>query len=118
MYNIFENTYFGKAYKTRDGRKALVWYYHVGQDVVDQVVLITTNASQILVDGSGKDLNEPYHNTLNDIVSEWQEEINEEELDRISYESASPSIQDGRYGLISLRLYKEGFKAGYIKAKE
>lgn len=74
MNNIFVNAYFGKPYRTRDGRKALVWYYHVGQDIIDQVVLITTNAGQICVEGDGKDINEPYHNTLNDIVSEWQEE--------------------------------------------
>lgn len=83
MENIFENPYFGKSYKTRDGRKALLWYYHTGNNVVDQAVLITIGASQILVDGTGKDMNEPYNNTTNDIISEWQEEKTLEDVNSL-----------------------------------
>lgn len=112
MNNIFENACFGKAYKTRDGRKALLWYYNTGNNVVDQAVLITIGASQILVDGTGKDMNEPYHNTTNDIITEWQSEINEEELDSIA-ESCCIEDEGELYST-----YLDGFKAGYRKSKK
>lgn len=114
MDNIFKNTYFGKPYKTRGNRKAILWYYHVGGNVIDQAVLITTNANQILVDGSGKDLSEPYHDTLYDIVSEWQE-VDEDELDKLAKEASYIySIDETPIDVKSLHI---GFKTGYRKAK-
>lgn len=69
MKNIFKNTYFGKPYKTRDGRKVLYLWSN------------KKDGHSLIVDGEKK----PYHynddgkfysldteNVL-DIISEWQE---------------------------------------------
>lgn len=72
MNNIFENAYFGKAYKTRDGRKVIFY-------------MATKLGACLLSEKFGLQL---YHFdgtsfmkcSKSDIVSEWQKEINEEEL--------------------------------------
>lgn len=83
MNNIFKNAYFGKAYKTRDGKKALYWrydgHYHS---------LITDNNCpfQPWCDEAGKDhgWKKDAEESPLDIISEWNEEINEEELDELA----------------------------------
>lgn len=101
--NIFNNAYFGKPYKMRNGNKAIfhrnannrTWYL-ICEEIHDRI--------PYNVDGTSRGDN------CFDIVSEWQEEINEEELDKLAYQSASPSLQ---MGIHSLKLYKDGFKACY-----
>lgn len=80
MNNIFKNAYFGKEYRTRDGRKAIfhrnandkVWYL-IKEDIHDR---IPYNA-----DGTCRGDN------CHDIVAEWQEEVNEEELEELIIET-------------------------------
>lgn len=67
MNNIFKNDYFGKAYKTRDGRKALF----IGDMQGKEVSLLTEENGFIFVDyDTGISLHHP-----STIVSEWQEPI-------------------------------------------
>lgn len=80
MKNIFENAYFGKPYKTRDGSKAIYQkdskaglYHH----------WLITDSSCFACANSGEQ-NMKVEKSPLDIVSEWQEPINEEELDKLA----------------------------------
>lgn len=111
MKNIFENAYFGKAYKTKDGRKAIFF------------TKATCDGVTLLTDKYGLD---HYHNdgtifhctNENDnIVSEWKEEINEKELEQVAEKFAHkhaiyPDVRDRKI------IAKEYFKAGFRKALE
>ena len=88
MHNIFENAYFGKAYKTRDGRKAVLITYNQRNKQSPYVCAVSC-----YFDGSIKSVchnfypNGQLHDnleTVNDIVSEWEEHV-DEELDKMSY---------------------------------
>lgn len=114
MSNIFENAYFGKQYKTRDDRKAIYSYCIKGKPN-EHFLIVDKNPS--LLGGYGDDgISNAcgYNNPNLDIVSECEETINEEELEELAFKSASPSLQ---MGIHSLKLYKDGYKAGYRKAK-
>lgn len=80
MKNIFENAYFGKPYKTRDGRKAI---YIKDSQYDDGLVCVVYEdiASIHRVMKSGHYWANSNVETDDDIISEWQETINEEELD-------------------------------------
>lgn len=61
--------------------------------------------------------------TENDIISEWEEEINEEKLDKLAKSYDIPIYGDGcAYSdedWIEIQYWvEEAFKAGYRKAKE
>lgn len=82
----FENAYFDKSYKTRDGRKAIFLYYdyetnpHSYNCWVEGVGHINYNIT-------GKQYDYPEDScTEFDIISEWQEPHNEEELDSLAKE--------------------------------
>lgn len=68
--NIFENAYFGKAYKTRDGRKAV--YLKCSEEIHR---LILEDSSIIWSKNDGKTYNGILESSCYDIVSEWQEEL-------------------------------------------
>lgn len=101
--NIFKNTYFGKPYKTRDGRKAIYHMFHGAfhELILPDGILLCNN------DGTSR-----HGETNRDIASEWT--ISEEELERLAAEEslwlADAPLQERRF--------KEGFKAGYRKAIE
>lgn len=79
--NIFENAYFGKPYKTRDGRKAL-YIGEISRDITDnphRLVLSVIEDIFVMDDGRLSYLKEYSY----DIVSEWQESINEENIKRL-----------------------------------
>lgn len=82
MMNIFENAFFGKAYKTRDGRKALYWCH---DGICHRLITSDNGPFQPWCDDNGLNIgrNRVKGNSPFDIVSEWQEEIREEELDKI-----------------------------------
>lgn len=91
MENIFKNAYFGKAYKTRGG---------------DKVILVTLldKAAYLLSENKIKDnsfehilhayrldgICTEYQGYVLDIVSEWQEETAEEELEELLAEQNYP----------------------------
>lgn len=128
MKNIFENAYFGKAYKTRDGRKAVLISYNQRRPDEPYVCAVACYLNES-IKSNCYNFNEfgkrRYGATSNyDIVSEWEEEIDEEELDRLAEEY----IQGFDYAieispnLLSLKkdraLAKSMFKVGYKAAKK
>lgn len=132
--DIFRNAYFGKAYKTRDGRKAIFLdSYKVrifGKDEPCIKCVIQDEDSFFFFEPDGlnfqggysadEDGDIEYWNT--DIVSEWKDEVDEKKLDEIAEKSELKHIQIAKqyealgqcYGFD----YKDGFKDGYNKAKE
>lgn len=114
MRNIFKNASFGKAYKTMDGRKAI----YIGAKYSpcdDRIYLILEgdeSVTQYYPDGKGK------YTVRQDIISEWQEPIDEEKLDKLAYDSLGDDL-DIMYGGYSPEdTYQYGYKAGYRKGKE
>lgn len=108
MNNIFENAYFGKSYKTRDGRKAR----YCGK----QASMFELELDGIIIDYFSDGSFYTAGESPLDIVSKWQEEINEEELDKLAKEATYIySIDDTPVDVKSLYI---GFRAGYRKAKE
>lgn len=121
MNNIFENAYFGKAYKTRDGRKAIYLgcrdSFHI-LSPQDYNGIIAYKENGLVCEGEEQEL---------DIVSEWQEEINEEELHKLATEyddtlsyvtyNAKNNGQETELEMIPWGI-AEAFKAGYRKAKK
>lgn len=86
MENMFENAYIGKAYRTRDGRKAIFYNHHdaFAREGAKYVTMILEGEESIYrwrYNGTAHDYQEHL-----DIVSEWQEEIeiSEEELDELA----------------------------------
>lgn len=80
--NIFENACFGKVYKTRDGRKAIfLGVSKSHQSCYEFRIEGYTTNSYFGFDGSYLVNHRESHC---DIVSEWQEPIDEVELDRLA----------------------------------
>lgn len=106
MNNIFKDAYFGKAYKTRDGRKAI---YHMYDSVESSHFLILDGSDEVCCDDEGIDLGDaPEY----DIVSEWEDPINEEELYNIAdLWVCDNGVENSRDGI-------EAFIAGYNFAKK
>ena len=112
--NIFEGAYLGKAYKTRNGRKAIYIYY--GSDVN----LPFIERHHLIYEG----LNSIQTSNYEEIVSEWTEEVDENELNKLADEYAdhaemTGTSSDGYYtGCWDYLDIVKAFKAGYCKAKE
>lgn len=114
--NIFENAYFGKPYKTRDERKAIFMRhsdntYHIYLAVGGVIFRYQFDGTY---DDESRDL---------DIVSEWTEEINEKELDKLAEEyfltTYNKGIKNPSLDIINEKEFaKADFKSGYRKAKE
>lgn len=74
MKNIFKNAYFGKIYKTKDGRKTVFYNHHNGMARLraNYVTMILEGQESIYrwyYDGTAAD-----HQEHLDIVSEWDDE--------------------------------------------
>lgn len=112
MDNIFENAYFGKAYKTRDGRKAI----YAGK-------LPSTNLHRLLVEDTLDTFNydefgsfKPHGDSVFDIVSECHEEINDEELRKFieDYAERMMRIHCREHDLnIPNHIIKDAFRIGF-----
>lgn len=116
MKNIFENAYFGKPYKTSNGEKAILleWKMEIGG----------TNYYDFAIKhakGDGYDIK-----TLPDfdIVSEWEEPINEEELNELANVASHEVVNDiyKNFGFQTaaqvVDYLNNLFKAGYRRAKK
>lgn len=109
MNNIFKNAYLGKVYKMRDEKKGIYSRFKPHR-----------NCHEILTEAGLYDYNNDgslcgFTDISNcDIVSEWNEEINEEELDKLAMKYIF-SV-DGSFRINEL--VREAFKAGYRKALE
>lgn len=120
MENIFENAYFGKPYKTRDGRKALYldsFYRLTGEKHVLAIEHMEDNLLYVFSDGMYEPVGaiDDRKENNNDIISEWQEEINEEELDKLAYDYCP---EERTWATINGYKERDAFRAGYRKAKE
>lgn len=105
MENIFKNAYFGKAYETRDGSKAV----YIG----DNTCLIEGCKTGLIYSYNGRLVDFQEHGI--DIVSEWHKEINEEELGKIAIEESKKlPLLDTKVG--KAVAYSRGYKDGYRKA--
>lgn len=123
--NIFKHRYLGKPYKTSDGRKAIYKYRFTDSRRTTYCLSIEGFDNDLEYTPNGQSL---YSSNL-DIVSEWQDEINEEELEEYA-ESVSESFWlddmemfDGNplekdIYYVCAKCYKAGIKTGYRKAKE
>lgn len=130
MENTFKDAYFGKSYKTRDGRKAIYLFVrnmyeenknYFSKDDIWHILIIEGKHSYTpyYANGSVIGLSDDCED---DIVSEWEEEINEGELDELAEESLKEQIQIAKHyeslGQCYGFSYESGFKEGYRKAKE
>lgn len=108
--NIFDGAYFGKPYRTRDGRKAIYTMMSC-----DSHWLAIQDTSFTWEYNDNGELVSNIDNAM-DIVAEWQEEINEEELDKLAWDLALPKYID-EFGTRTYN-WVNGFEVGYRKAKE
>ena len=119
MNNIFKNAYFGKPYKTRDGRKAIYNFHSSGG--FHDIIIDGEGISYHFEDHTNGIINLPINQQPNvdyrspiDIVSEWKEPIDEETLDKIAselYPDDNPVIN------LLMKEMQNAYKAGYRKAK-
>ena len=75
MNNIFENAYFGKSYKTREGKRAILIGFNPLVVALDDINNKGGYYYRVFEDGRINDDTYPTVETKFDIVSEWQEEI-------------------------------------------
>lgn len=117
MNNIFENAYYGKPYKTRDNKKAL--YITSNCERNEVVVNYDGNLHNISLNrDTGRHYN--FQEMPFDIVSEWKEEINEEELDKLA-DAYAENLFPNEDNVYTKALRKEcgrDFKAGYRQGWE
>lgn len=108
MNNIFENAYFDKSYKTRDGKKA-IYLFSSGCGVYCITENFRNKIRYYHFNGIPYDFEFSKYRG-EDIISEWQEEINEKELDKLAEESAK-KVYTGFMQTIGIWI--SGFKVGY-----
>ena len=111
MKNIFENACFGKAYKTRNGKKA-IYLFSSGCGVYCITEEFHNTIRYFNFDGIPYDF-ECSRYRGEDIVSEWQEPIDEEKLSELAWKYTESMDIPCRYEETAV----ESFKAGYKKAK-
>ena len=114
MENIFKDAYFGKMYVTRDGRKAI--YFRQDENKWHELIVEGERISLPYQDNGlafGNHLETPEWGE--DIVSELEEEIDEEHLDDLADGYASAIAESEHHG--EYVDVKDIFKAGYYKAK-
>ena len=107
MNNIFKDAYFSKPYKTRDGRKAIYTIMSC-----DSHWLAIQDTSLTWEYNDNGELSSGIDAAM-DIISEWDEEIDEEEVNKL----ASEYIKTKKEPQMRIASYY-GFLAGYHKAKE
>lgn len=111
MDNIFENAYFGKPYKTRGGDKALFQY----KDTCQAHLITESEHIDVYLDGI---IDSRFFDANLDIISEWEEPINEEELDEITkaYLQLNVLYRCDEDEQMFIDMIGEAHKAGYRKA--
>lgn len=130
MNKIFENAYFGKPYKTRDGRKVLYHSYNniypdnpyqshhnlileKKDGIRDTVWIWCNDYGHVEEHVEGEWLYE----TNSDIVSEWKEPINDDELDKMAEAYAEEFELPADVKYACKKDFKAGFKVCYRRAK-
>lgn len=123
MENIFENALFGKMYRTRDGRKAI----YVGFNPLTNYVMLVIDAFEpsffdsiaYYPDGA---IAMGEMNNSKDIVSEWEDPINEDKLSELANKKLLEEIKIAKQSESLGQCYGvdfvSGFKNGYKAAKK
>lgn len=115
MENVFENACFGKAYLTRDGRKAI--YMDSKCDSHWVIVEGTSYIWEYMDDGTPEEA--LGCSSTMDIVSEWRETVDDEEVDRIARLEADRYCKESNCGHImpnDWEIAHDCIKIGYLKA--
>lgn len=117
MENVFENAYFGKAYLTRDGRKAI----YIGSNCDGHLAVIegTPYIWEYSDDGTLDEIHACSNDRTMDIVSEWRETIDAEELDRLACLEVDRYCKESNCGHImpnDWEMAHDCIKIGYLKA--
>lgn len=111
MENIFKNAYFGKAYRTRNGKKAI--YLGYTNNSIYHICFIEDESNKTLYFNNGDAWgHQRKGNNVDDIVSEWQE-VNEEELDKLA-EQANPYPSFDKSDMCVAHSH-DGFYEGFIE---
>lgn len=115
MERIFDNVHFGKAYKTRDGRKA-IYFYQNKMSKWHELIVEDENISLSYQDNGlavGQHLT--YPEWSEDIVSEWQENIDAVKLNKMCADYAD-TIVERKFDETDWLQIADAFEAGYRKA--
>lgn len=117
MENIFKDAHLGKAYKTRAGHKAVFYNHHAAyaSERAKYVTMILENREGIYrwyYDGTAFEGQEYL-----DIISEWQEEVNDEEIKKLAEDYISEHFEEYE-PLVTWGEKIAVYKAGYKKALE
>lgn len=113
--NIFEGAYFGKAYRTKDNTIVKFIMQRYADDFIIYIPKCKYSVETPHIYNLNGEFylgNGEYGHSALDIVSEWQEPTDEEELDRLAHEYVDNSLPLLDGDAISC------FKAGYRKALE
>lgn len=131
MESIFKDSYFGKPYRTRDKRKAIYHSYdniypdnpyqthhnlilEEKDDVRDTIWIWCNDYGHCEEHIEGGWLNE----TNSDIVSEWEEDINEGELDKLAKKYTDKYATPNTFQhTIMEGSYKNGYKQAWEDKK-
>lgn len=129
MKKIFENAKFGKTYKTRDGSKAIFICRRTDNKIRDLTYPCACIAHPYacVVEGYGELWNYFSNGRLyigdgfeteNDIISEWKDEIDEEELDILvnKYLQSKVLWRVDESEQFFINLIGAAYKAGYRAA--
>lgn len=125
--NIFENAYFGKPYKTRKGEKA-IYLFSVGCGVYCVTEEFKNKIRYFHFNGIPYDFEFSKYRG-EDIISEWDEEINEDTLQALQAKCLAEDIENGVMKRDMdhyyphdeqswIQGYAVGFDKGFKKAKE
>lgn len=114
--NIFENAFLGKAYKTRDDRKAIYCesYENSSHTVIHRLLSKGPFGFRLVNTLSNGNIFS-FRMDKDDIVSEWKEEVNEEELDKLAmtaYAKSEIPVPYDDCSIECIECYKIGFRAG------
>lgn len=118
MNNIFENAYFGKVYKTRDGHKA-IYIYKETIYPFRHALSLGGVVNAMYKENGLYDMEKEVDNYHADIVSEWEESVDEKELDDMANDfglTIGDPMNFHQAERINYAII--GFKAGYHKAME
>lgn len=122
--NIFENAYFGKAYKTRDGKKAVLISLSNFSALLSMELDMSGISSVTIPCGLDGKIRDKFLSSDQDIVSEWEEDIDEEHLDDLAYdynEERQPNYwweDDCTVCVCEASEVRKAFEAGYKVAKK
>lgn len=111
--NIFENVYFGKPYKTRDERKAL-YLWSNGKDEHSLMLDKDSSKKPHHYNNEGKWYSQVEAQNPLDIISEWGEPINEEELERLADIAFQERVIIAKQCEANGQCYGFGYTEGFI----